>query len=162
MNTSHIPEESAHILSWPNGLIIVIIITAGSLAQSAHGQGPCDTYVRQTHNLIPTCNRILFVQRQEIYCDPGKSWLGKSWFVTSRNSSPKSIRSRAALKLHEISPFSCNFETTRNAEIVDVWMNFSAFNTNVWMMWNASKLREIGDRGKYFDRHKPTICFEVH
>jgi hypothetical protein len=29
-----------------------------------------------------------------------------------------------------VSPISRNFETTRNAEIVDVSMNFSALNTN--------------------------------
>jgi hypothetical protein len=29
-----------------------------------------------------------------------------------------------------VSPISCNFETTRNTEIVDVSMNFLALNTN--------------------------------
>ena len=35
--------------------------------------------------------------------------------------------------LSRVSPVSRYFETTRNAEIIDVSMNFSASNKNVWI-----------------------------
>jgi hypothetical protein len=33
-----------------------------------------------------------------------------------------------------LSPISHNFETTHNSEIIDVSMNFSVLNKNVWIM----------------------------